>query len=207
MGQTADERRARQAIVRAWQEAGRPPCPICETVIEQGDRFRVSHLWEAVVHPFCVQARVGRPCQVELDRDACSFHPDRCPIPFRGRYCVCPALAGCNAVIVARRLGQPTVKVSTYGDSADTSRLARPNLHALARRHGLGTMYRGVPPRENPDLDALRGHSGWVRPGFDLESYLNEPSNSWAPPEYLTIDVDRTIREGRFIIADTSDDG
>ncbi len=68
MGQTADERRARRAIVRAWQEAGRAPCPICVTVIEQGDDFRVSQLWGAVVHPFCVQARVGRPAQVEPPR-------------------------------------------------------------------------------------------------------------------------------------------
>jgi len=108
---------------RLGAKAGRPPCAICETVIEQGDKFRVSHLWEAVVHPFCVQAWVGRPAQVDLDRGVCSFYPDRCPIPFWGRYCVCPALAGCNEVIVARRFGQSTVKVATYTTPAETGGL------------------------------------------------------------------------------------
>jgi hypothetical protein len=213
MGQTADERRARRAIVQAWQEAGRPPCPVCATVIE-GDKYRVSHLWEAVVHPFCVQARAGRPAQVDLDRGACSFYPDRCPIPFRGRrgdYCVCPALAGCNAVIVARRFGQRTVKVAVYTTPAETGGLpaSRPNLVELARRAGLGTVYRGVPPRENPAFDAFRKY-GVPAQGIDqasFESFFNEPATWYAPPEYLTIDVDRTIREGRFIVATPAGDG
>ncbi len=214
MGQTAEERRARRKIVRAWQEAVRPPCPICATVVEQGDKFRVSHLWGAVVHPFCVQARVGRPAQLELDRGVCSFYPDRCPIPFRARHrdaCVCPAVAGCNAVIVARRFGQSTVKVATHTTSAESGGLpmARPNLVELARRAGLGTVYRGVPPRENPAFDHLRKH-GVPAPGIDqasFESFFNKPATWYAPPEYLTVDVDRTIREGRIILATPDSDG
>lgn len=211
MGQTAKDRRARQAIVRAWREAGRPACPICATVIENGDKFRVSHLWEAVVHPFCVQARVGRPAQVDLDRGVCSFYPDRCPISFRGRrgsVCVCPAIAGCNAVIVARRFGRPTVKVATYTTPAESGGLprARPSLAKPARQAGLGTVYRGVPPRENPAYDHLRTH-GVPAPGIDqasFESFFNEPASWYAPPEYLTVDVDGSIREGRFILATPS---
>jgi len=184
MGQTAGERQARRAIVLAWQEMGRPPCVICATPIKQGDKFRVSQLWQAVVHPFCVQARAGRPAQVDLDQGVCSFYPDRCPIPFRGRngdFCVCPALAACNTVIVARRSGQATVKVATYTTPVETGGLPvdRPNLVKLARQAGLGTFYRDVPPRENPAFDAIRRYGVPAR-GIDrasLESSFNEPAN------------------------------
>jgi hypothetical protein len=35
----------------------------------------------------------------------------------------------------------------------------------------------------------------------NFQTFFNQPATWYAPPEYLTIDVDRTIREGRFILA------
>jgi hypothetical protein len=180
-------------------------------VIRPDDKFRVSHLWRAVVHPFCVQARVGRPTQVDLDRGVCKVYPDHCPILFQagsGGSCVCPAVAACNEVIVARRLGHRTVRVATFATRAESGGLpvTRYSLHRLARQAGLGTVYRDVPPKESPAFDALRKH-GVPGPGIDqasFQAFFNQPATWYAPPEYLTIDVDRTIREGRFILAATS---
>jgi hypothetical protein len=39
-----------------------------------------------------------------------------------------------------------------------------------------------------------------LAPGIH-ESIWDEPASWWAPPEYLTVDVDRTIREGRIVAA------
>jgi hypothetical protein len=108
-------------------------------------------------------------------------------------------------VILARRVGQPTVKVATSTTRAETGGLpvSRPNLVKLARDAGLGTVFHGVPPRENPTFDALRKH-GVPAPGIDqatFEAWFNEPATWYAAPDFLTIDVDRTIREGRFILA------
>jgi hypothetical protein len=103
---------------------------------------------------------------------------------------------------MARRFARPTVKVATFTTPTETGGLSlvRPNLVKLARQAGLGTIHRGVPPRENPAFDAMRKH-GAPAPGSDrptFESLFNEPATWYAPPESLTIDVDRTIREGKF---------
>jgi len=128
---------SRLAIIREWEAAGRPSCPVCGTVIEQGGRYRVSSLWRSPVHPYCLQAQVGRP-------------------------------------------------------TADS-----PALQDAARRAGLGHYYQDVPLRENLLLDRVRKF-GVLGPD---ESVWDQPATWWEPPEYVTVNVYRTIREGRIVAA------
>jgi hypothetical protein len=96
VSERAEDRRARQAIRHEWEAAGRPACTVCGTAIEQ--RERVSLLWRAVVHPFCVYAKVARPSQAQMQRNPCPWYQD-CPIPFRRREhesCVCPCVPAIN---------------------------------------------------------------------------------------------------------------
>ena len=175
-----------------WEAQGRPPCPVCGTVIKPGGGFRVSQLWQAVVHPYCLQARPGRPSLNQLERGECSFYPD-CPIPFEPRpadSCVCPAVAAINVIFVARRLGELVVSVPSAGSPAVAN---------AARRAGLGQQYQGVPLREDPAFDCVR-KQGILGPGV-YDSVWDKPSTWWAPPEHLLVDVDRTIQEGRIFAA------
>jgi len=156
----------------------------------------VSQLWEAVVHPYCLYARVGRPSPDELGRNACPFYPS-CPVPFPGEradYCVCPVVAARNLIFLAARFGEPTAKVPSAGSAAAAN---------AARRAGLGQEYEGVPLREDPAFDQFRKH-GVLAPGVD-ESIWDELSTWWAPPEYVLVDVERTIREGRIVAAAQSE--
>ena len=190
MGRGAGRVRTRTTILRSWEASGRPPCPVCGTLIEPGATFRVSRLWNAVVHPYCLQARVGRPSPNQISWGACSFYPG-CPIPFHApgaEYCVCSVVAVINIIFVARRLGLSTVKVPSAGS---------PAVAEAARWAGLGQHYNDVPPREDPAFDDVRKH-GVLGPGID-ESVWDQPSSWWAPPEYVTVNVDRTSREGRII--------
>lgn len=75
----------------------------------------------------------------------------------------------------------------------------------MATQAGLGTTYRDVPPRENPDLDVLR-QRGVPALGVDLDAFLDEPATWRFPPDRVTIDVDRTIREGQMVLAQTTGD-
>lgn len=89
----SEDRRARKVIRREWEAAGRPPCPVCGAPIE--GTGKVSGLWCAVVHPFCIYAKVTRQSQNQLEHKPCPLYPD-CPIPFRGGergYCVCPRVS------------------------------------------------------------------------------------------------------------------
>jgi hypothetical protein len=150
-----EDRHARKAIRREWEEAGRPPCAVCGAPIE-GDG-KVSLLWDAVVHPFCIYAKVTRQSQHQLVHDPCPLHPD-CPIPFRGRAggsCVCPRNSAINIIFIARRYGESTVPVSTFWSSA----CAR-----AAREAGLSQEFRGVPLCEFPRFDLLRKY-GTLAPG------------------------------------------
>jgi hypothetical protein len=71
------------------------------------------------------------------------------------------------------------------------------------QRPGLGQKYEDVPFREDPAFDQLRKH-GVLAPGVD-ESIWDELSSWWAPPEYVIVDVKRTIREGRIVTATQSE--
>lgn len=122
-----------------------------------------------------------RPSPAAMEREPCPFYPD-CPIVFHARdheSCVCPHASALNAVFVARRLGQSTVRIPTAFSPA----AAR-----AARDAGLGEHYRGVPLREIPRLDHVRKH-GTLAPGVD-ESVWDEPTNVYEPPEYLTVDIE-----------------
>lgn len=103
----------------------------------------MSQLWRAVVHPYCLHARVGRPSRNEHERSACPFYPD-CPISFpaqRADYCLCPVVGVINLIFLARRFGKPTAKVPSA---------TSPAVANAARRVGLAQHYQNVPPREDP---------------------------------------------------------
>ena len=191
MSDRAEDRRARRAIRRDWEAAGRPPCQVCGAPIE-GDG-KVSRLWRAVVHPFCVYAKVTRQSQYQLEHDPCPHYP-HCPIPFRGGSCVCPSNSSINIIFVARRLGQSTVQVSTWWSPAS---------ERAAKKAGLSQEYRGVPLREFPRFDLFRKY-GTLAPGVD-ESIWDEPRNVNEPPEYVTVDIDRTLNDGRIVLAPAAD--
>ena len=192
MTEPADDRRARKAVRREWEAAGRPPCPVCETEFDSDDNGKASLLWRAVVHPFCAYAKVTGQSEHQLLHDPCPLYSE-CPIPFgndpRG-FCVCPRFSSVNTIILARRFRQPTVKVPT---------MFSPGSQRAARNAGLYEQFSSMPALEIPAFDLLRKH-GTLAPGID-ESFFKEPKDWSLPPEYLTVDVDRTIRAGRVIAA------
>jgi hypothetical protein len=127
-----------------------------------------------------------------MQRNPCPWYPE-CPIPFRGREhesCVCPCVSATNIVYVARRAGQPTVRVPTAFS---------PACERAAREAGLGEDFRGIPLREVPRFDVVRKY-GQLAPGVD-DSIWDRLHNLYELPEYLTVDVDRTIVEGRVVAA------
>jgi hypothetical protein len=91
-------------------------------------------------------------------------------------------------IILARRLKQLTVKVPT-GFS--------PAAQRAARVAGLYKQYHGVPMLEFPRYDLMRRY-GTLAQGLD-QSFFEQPTDLDEPPEYLTVDVDQTIREGKII--------
>lgn len=195
LSERPEDRRARKVIRREWEEAGRPPCPVCGVPIEGVGK--VSQLWRAVVHPFCVYAKVTRQSEYELEHRPCPLYPG-CPIPFRGRKggsCVCPRNSSINIIFVARRLGESTVPISTLWSPAGAR---------AAKKAGLAQEYRGVPLREFPRFDLLRKY-GTLAPGVD-ESIWNTPSDVNEPPEYVTVDIDRTLNAGRIVLAGGQND-
>jgi len=177
-------------IRREWEAAGRPPCPICGGPIEGAGK--VSRLWRSVVHPFCIYAKVTRQSEYQLDHDRCPLYP-ACPIPFRGReggWCVCPRYSSINIVFVARRLGESTVAVSTWWSPASAR---------AAKNAGLSQQYRGVPLREFPRFDLVR-KNGRLAPGVD-ESVWDKPTDINEPPEYVMVDIERTLNAGKIVLA------
>ena len=75
------------------------------------------------MHPFCLVARPCRPSQLALDNGDCPFYPCY-PIPFGQTSCVCPAVTAINVIVLARRYGEPTVKVAC-ADGFAAGRAAR----------------------------------------------------------------------------------
>jgi len=100
-------------------------------------------------------------------------------------------VAAINRIFIAARFGEPTVKIPTAASPAAAA--------AAARRAGIGQHYHGVPLREDPRFDTVRKH-GVLAPGVD-DSTWDKPTDWVALPEYLTVDVHRTIREGRIVAA------
>ena len=96
-------------------------------------------------------------------------------------------------IILARRFRQPTVKVRT-----DFS----PAAQRAAWEAGLYEQYRGVPMLELPRYDAFRKYRK-LAPGID-QSFFEQRRDLLEPPDYVTVDVDRTIREGKVVALDRS---
>jgi hypothetical protein len=189
------DRRARKEIRREWEASGRPPCPICGAPID--GTGKVSHLWRAVVHPFCVYAKVTRQPEYLLEPDPCPLYPD-CPILFRGGeggFCVCPRNSSINIIFVARRLGQSRVAVSTWWSPAS---------ERAARKAGLSQEFKRVPLREFPRFDLIRKY-GTLAPGVD-DSIWDGPRDVNEPPEYVTVDTERTLNEGRVVLVEAAVD-
>ena len=59
--------------------------------------------------------------------------------------------------------------------------------------------YRGVPLREFPRFDLVRKY-GMLAPGVD-ESVWDKPSDLNVPPDYVTVDIERTLNAGRIVLA------
>jgi hypothetical protein len=141
-----------------------------------------------VVHQFCIYAKVTRQSEYQLEHDPCPLYPD-CPIPFRGGeggFCVCARNSSINVIFVVRRLGESTVPVSTWWSPASAR---------AAKQAGLSQEYRGVPLREFARFDLVRKY-GTLTPGVD-ESIWDRPSDLNEPPEYVTVDIDRTLNAGK----------
>lgn len=153
------------------------------------------------MHKLCGVALVGRPaaalgpCPVQREFGGC-------PIPFprsREGSCVCPLLGAANMVVLARRLGMPRAPIPSlfrgaFGPSPS------PAVERAAREIGLGRYYRGVPLRESVHYGlCLRGIR--YAKGFTEADVWDRPVSWYEPPEWVTIDVDRSIREGRVVAA------
>jgi hypothetical protein len=98
---------------------------------------------------------------------------------------VCPVVAPINLIFVARRLGAAFVQLPT---------IASPAAAGAARRAGLGEWCRGVPPREDPLFDQLRKRGRQA-----CGELWDKPSTWWTPPEYVLVDVERTLLEGHIV--------
>jgi hypothetical protein len=78
-----------------------------------------------------------------------------------------------------------------------------PSSARAARQAGLSQEYRGVPLREFPRFDLVRKY-GTLAPGVD-ESIWDRRADVNEPPEYVTVDIDRTLNAGRVVLAAPSE--
>jgi hypothetical protein len=74
-----------------------------------------------------------------------------------------------------------------------------PACQRAAQEAGLGEHYRGVPLREIPRHDCARKY-GTPRTRCRRVG-LGSAENVYEPPEYLTVDIARTINDGRIVVA------
>lgn len=169
-----------RALRRQWEAAGRPPCRICQTSITDDEVSYASQVWKAVVHRLCSGVIGTSPSQavecaeLHLTYNFCA-HPGFCP---------CPRSSAINAIVAARRMGLATIEVATAGS---------PGCERAAREAGLGTSYKHVPLRESLQYGQIAKQGGMLD-----EKAWNKPSTWYEPPERLTVDVHRSIREGRI---------
>jgi hypothetical protein len=106
------------------------------------------------------------------------------PAPRRPEWWRCPKPGVVNMIVWARRNGMLAIDVST---------LFSPGAERAARDAGLGQHYTGAPPRESIHL------GNYLRNGVVVNEALLNPPSSWTePPETVTIDVNKSIRDGRI---------
>ena len=85
---------------------------------------------------------------------------------------------------------ESTVAVSTWWSPASAR---------AAKNAGLSQQYRGVPLREFPRFDLVR-KNGRLAPGVD-ESVWDKPTDINEPPEYVMVDIERTLNAGKIVLA------
>jgi hypothetical protein len=170
----------RRGLLASWEEGGRPPCPLCGTPIAEGEKRQVSLVFGAVVHRLCASFPAHRSAH---DPRQCPEY-EHIPAPRHPELCRCPRLGVVNMIVWARRNGVATVSVATH---------LSPGAERAAREAGLGQNYTDTPLRESTHL-ANHLHEGVIV----NEALLNMPSSWHGPPETITIDVDRSIRDGRI---------
>lgn len=170
----------RRRLLARWEEDSRPPCPICGTLIIDDEKRQVSLVFGAVVHRLCASFPAHQRTHDPL---RCPEY-EHIPSPRDPDWCRCPRLGVVNMIVWARRNGMPTVDVPT---------LFSPGAERAAREAGLGQHYTDVPLRESIHLGNYLRNAVIVN-----EALLDMPSSWHEPPETVTIDVDRSIHDGRI---------
>lgn len=170
----------RRRLLARWKEDGRPPCQLCGTPIAEDEKRQVSLVFGAVVHQLCASFPAHQSAH---DPRRCSEY-EHIPAPRRPEWCRCPKLGVVNMIVWARRNGMRTIDVPT---------LFSPGAERAAREAGLGQPYTDAPLRESIHLGE------YLRDGVVVnEALLNLPSDWHEPPETVTIDVNKSIRDGRI---------
>lgn len=171
----------RRRLLASWEEDGRPPCPLCGTPIAEDEKRQVSLVFRAVVHRLCASFLAHQGAH---DPQRCREY-EHIPSPScPPEWCRCPRLGVVNMIVWARRNGMPTVDVPT---------LFSPGAERAAREAGLGQHYTDVPLRESIHLGNYLRNAVIVN-----EALLDAPSSWHEPPETVTIDVNKSIRDGRI---------
>jgi|GEM_PF-3075689 len=168
----------RRELRRNWEAEGKPPCPLCGTPIAEDENSQVSLVFKAVVHRFCA----SHPIYASVnDAETCPGYA-HCTRP---AWCRCPRIGAVNKIVWARRMGMATIDVPTA---------LSPGCERAAQEAGLGTHHTSAPLRESIHYGDL------LKDGIvPDETLLNKPSSWYEPPETVTIDVNRSIREGRIV--------
>jgi hypothetical protein len=168
----------RRELRRSWQTGGKPPCPLCGTPISDDEKSQVSLVFQAVVQRLCASHPVYASAH---DAEICPGYA-HCTRP---AWCRCPRIGAVNAIVWARRAGKPAVEVAAA---------LSPGCEGAAQEAGLGSYHTGTPLRESVHYGGLLKHG--IIAG---ETLLDQPSSWFEPPETLTVDVNKSVREGRIV--------
>jgi hypothetical protein len=199
--QSRESRTACRRIRREWETAGKPPCPICDSAIKEGEKNQVDRRWGAVVHRLCAKVEASPP-PAALGKCPSRELFGGCPIPFPSpheSFCVCPLLCAVNTIVFARKLGIPRAPIPTQFPGA-FGPIATPAGVRAAREAGLGSLYENVPLRESVFYGADRPQMTYA-PGVSQAEVWDALSTWYQPPAWVTIDIDSSIREGRVVPA------
>lgn len=168
----------RRELRRSWEAQGKLLCPLCGTSIADDEKSQVSLVFEAVVHRLCASFPVYASVH---DAESCPGHA-HCTRP---AWCRCPRISAVNAIVWARRMGMPAIEVPTA---------LSPGCERAAKEAGLGSYHTNAPLRESIHYGDLLKH-GTIAD----EALFDKPSSWFEPPKTLTVDVSRSIREGRIV--------
>jgi hypothetical protein len=180
---TAEEKSRSESALRRelrlrWESQGKSPCPLCGTTIADDDKYQVSLVFHAVVHRLCASHPV---CASDRDAANCPGYAHFT----RPAWCRCPRIGAVNAIVWARRMGMPVIEVPTA---------LSPGCQRAAQQAGLGSYHSGAPLRESIHYGDLLKDGVITDPAL-----LDKLSSCYEPPETLTLDVNRSIRDGRIV--------